>query len=133
VSSLDASKEWRARKDIDSRSEDQTGNDDVLPRSGIEEMGSEYEKGVKPSSSLIDSLRDEIGREALLDLLLVLEGVVVLSVGHAGRANDKEVKSEEDQLVLSVEGGKTREEGKEEEEMLTFPTRTNNRRPPRSS
>lgn len=48
-------------------------------------MGGEDEQGVEPSSGLVDSLGNEVGGEALLDFLLVLEGVVVLGVGHAGR------------------------------------------------
>ena len=74
-------------------------------------MGREYEKGVEPSSSLIHRFGDEIGREGRLELLLVFERVMNLSVGHAV------MSSRHQQLAQDIE---TRG--------LTFRTRTNNRR-----
>jgi len=68
----------------DLRSEDKTSDDQVLPRRHIEEVRGEHKQGVEPTSGLVDTLSDEVGREALLESLLVLEGVVVLGVGHAG-------------------------------------------------
>lgn len=65
-------------------SENVTTDDEVLPGSSVEKVGRENEESVEPSSSLIHSFRDEVGRERFLELLLVLEGVVDLSVGHTG-------------------------------------------------
>jgi hypothetical protein len=45
-------------------------------------VSGQNEEGVEPSSGLIDSLGDKVGREVLLELLLVLEWVVRLRVGH---------------------------------------------------
>lgn len=59
-----------------------TADDEVLPGSSVEEVGGKDEESVEPSTSLIHRFRDEIGRERFLELLLVLEGVVHLSVGH---------------------------------------------------
>jgi hypothetical protein len=66
-------------------SENQTGNDQVLPRRSVEKMCSEDQESVEPTSSLIDTFRNEIGRESVVELVVgELEGVVLLSVRHAG-------------------------------------------------
>ena len=58
-------------------------NDQVLPRSSAEEMGGENEESVEPSSSLINSFRNEIRWERSFELFFVLEGVVDLRVRHS--------------------------------------------------
>jgi hypothetical protein len=65
-------------------SEDQTGYNQVLPWRSVEQMCSENQKGVEPSSSLIDTFRNEIGGESVVELFVgEFEGVVLLSVRHA--------------------------------------------------
>ena len=46
-------------------------------------MGTKDQKCIKPSSSLIDTFRDEITGERSLKQVLVLEGVVCLGIRHA--------------------------------------------------
>ena len=62
-----------------------TTNNEILPRSGVEEMSGEDEKGVEPSTSLIHRFGDEVGRERRFEFLLIFEWVMYLSVGHAVR------------------------------------------------
>ena len=64
-------------------SEDETGDDQVLPRRSTEQMGRKHEQRVEPSSRLIDTFRHEISREIVLEKLLVLEWIVHLGVWHA--------------------------------------------------
>lgn len=63
--------------------EDVTADDQVLPRRGAEKVRRKDEERVEPSTSLVHRLGDEVGRERLFELLLVLEGVVNLSIRHA--------------------------------------------------
>ena len=46
------------------------------------EQRADGQQAVEPAAGLVDGLADEIGREALLERLLVLEGVVPLGDGH---------------------------------------------------
>ena len=69
-----------------SRSKDETGGDEVFPWSGIEKLSSENQQCVEPTTSLVDTLRDEIGRVSVLVALDVLKGVVIGSVWHAARS-----------------------------------------------
>ena len=48
-------------------------------------MGREHQQRIEPSSSLINTFRDEIPREGILEQLFVLEWIVSLSVGHTAR------------------------------------------------
>lgn len=64
--------------------QDQSRDDQVLPRRRVEQMCSEDDQSVEPSSGLVDTLGNEIGREGSLELFVRgAEGVVLLSVGHA--------------------------------------------------
>lgn len=45
-------------------------------------MCRQNKEGVEPTTSLIDTLRDEIGGEILFENVLILEGIVLLGVGH---------------------------------------------------
>ena len=65
------------------RGEDETGDDQVLPRRSTEQMGRKHEQRVEPSSRLIDTFRHEISGEIMLEKLLVLEWIVDLGVWHA--------------------------------------------------
>ena len=65
--------------------EDDAVDDHVLERGAIEERGGEDGEGVEPAAGLVEALGDEVGWERALDRLLVLEGVVVLCVGHGAR------------------------------------------------
>ena len=82
-------------------SKHETANDEVLPWRRIEEVGSQDEERVEPASGLVKTLRDEIGRERLFELLLVLEGVVSLGVGHGTRL-EPAVKDLLDTLELAL-------------------------------
>jgi len=66
--------------------EDVAAHDEVLPRRRVEEVRRQHEERVEPAARLVHRLGDEVGRERLLELLLVLERVVDLGVGHAARA-----------------------------------------------
>ena len=39
-------------------------------------------QGIEPSSGLVHGLRDELGRELLMEQLLILKGIMVLGKGH---------------------------------------------------
>lgn len=69
------SRVWPAQEEY-SRGEDETSDDEVLPWRSLEKMSTQYEQGVEPSSSLIDTLRDKVCRVRLLESLNVLKGVV---------------------------------------------------------
>jgi hypothetical protein len=69
-----------------SRSEDKSGDNEILPRSSSEQMRRQYQEGVKPAPCLIDTLRDEVRREGILENFLVFKRVMNLSVGHTTRA-----------------------------------------------
>jgi hypothetical protein len=69
----------------DSRSKDKTGDNQVLPWSSVEQMCTKYKQSVEPTSSLINTLSNEIGRVRLVESINILEGVVRLSVGHRTR------------------------------------------------
>jgi len=71
--------------DSDSRSENETSDDQVLPWSSVEQMCTKYKKGVEPTSSLIDTLGDEISRVRFVESIKVLEGVVRLGIRHTAR------------------------------------------------
>ena len=60
----------------------QTENDDVLIRRAVEQDGGLGHQRVEPASRLVDRLRDERGRELLLEYLLVLKRIVMLREGH---------------------------------------------------
>ena len=62
--------------------EDQAEADAVAVAGGVEEQGRLGEQRVEPAAGLVDRLADEVGREALLEQLLVLERVVELGEGH---------------------------------------------------
>ena len=62
--------------------EDQAEADAVAVAGGVEEQGRLGEQRVEPAAGLVDRLADEVGGEALLELLLVLERVVELREGH---------------------------------------------------
>ena len=62
--------------------EDEAIDDDVPEGGLVEEDGGEDMERVEPAAGLVKAPGDEVGGEAGLDLLAVLEGVVVLGVGH---------------------------------------------------
>ena len=65
--------------------EDQAEADDVLVARLVEEHGRLGEQRVEPAAGLVDRLADVVGREALLELVLVLERVVELRERHRAR------------------------------------------------
>mmetsp|Transcript_39804 Transcript_39804/g.84839 ORF Transcript_39804/g.84839 Transcript_39804/m.84839 type:complete len:1014 (+) Transcript_39804:710-3751(+) len=65
--------------------QDQSIHDEVLERRPVEQRRAEDHERVKPAPGLVESLGDEVGGEPLLELLLVLEGVMLLCVGHGAR------------------------------------------------
>ena len=64
------------------RSKDETGGDKVLPRGGIEELGTEDQKSIEPTTSLVDTLGNEVGGVCLVVTFNVLEWVVIRGVRH---------------------------------------------------
>ena len=96
-------------------SEDETGDDQVLPRRSTEQMGRKHEQRVEPSSRLIDAFRYEISREIMFEKLFVLEWIVDLGIWHADA-----------KINFWLDEGSTRG-------VLTCLTRTNNQRLPRLS
>ena len=62
--------------------EDQAEADAVAVARGVEQQGRLGEQRVEPAAGLVLGLADVVGREALLELLLVLERVVELREGH---------------------------------------------------
>mmetsp|Transcript_50895 Transcript_50895/g.114448 ORF Transcript_50895/g.114448 Transcript_50895/m.114448 type:complete len:741 (+) Transcript_50895:1036-3258(+) len=64
------------------RGKHQAVDDQVLEGGPVEEVRGEHHERVEPASSLVKALRDELGRESLLKLLLALERVVLRRVGH---------------------------------------------------
>lgn len=91
-------------------SKDNAVDDAVLEWSSSEQVGSEDDKGIEPSSRLIDTLGDEIGWESFVKLLLVLKWIVHGSVWHT-----------EKELAQSKPPTHTT--------LLTFQTQTNSQRP----
>lgn len=67
------------------RSKNQTADNDILGRWLIEEVGRKNEQSVEPTTSLINTFRNEIGRESVLEFVLVLERIVLLSIRHRTR------------------------------------------------
>ncbi len=65
--------------------EDQAQADHVAVARGVEEQDRLGEQGVEPAAGLVDRLADEVGGEALIEQLLVLEGVVELRPRHRAR------------------------------------------------
>lgn len=67
-------------------SEYQTRDDQIFPGSRVEQVSTEDNEGVEPSSGLIDTLGDKVGGESSLELFVRgAERVVLLRVGHAAR------------------------------------------------
>lgn len=48
-------------------------------------MGREDQKGVEPSTGLVNTLRDKVGRELFIKVLRVFERIMLLGVGHRTR------------------------------------------------
>ncbi len=67
------------------RVEDEAQADDVAVARGVEEQDRLGEQRVEPAAGLVDRLADEVGGEALLEELLVLERIVELGPGHRAR------------------------------------------------
>jgi hypothetical protein len=79
-------------------------------------MRSEDDQRVEPSSGLVDTLGDEIGREGSLELFVRgAEGVVLLRVGHATGARRDGIERTAWTCISTL--------------ALTFPTRTNSQTP----
>ena len=57
----------------------------VLEGGTVKEGGCQNGEGVEPASGLVQSLGDEVRREVAFQVVLVLEGIVVLGVGHGAR------------------------------------------------
>ena len=62
--------------------EDVAQAEHVLVAGVAGEQGADGQQAVEPAPGLVDGLADEVGREALLEHLLVLEGIVPLGDGH---------------------------------------------------
>jgi hypothetical protein len=69
-------------------------------------MCTKYKQSVEPTSSLINTLSNEIGRVGLVESINVLEGVMRLSVGHRSRF-EPTIKDFLDslQITLALLGG----------------------------
>jgi hypothetical protein len=67
---------------VNSRSEDETVDDQVFPRSSVEQLSTEDKEGVEPSSSLIDTFSNKVGGVRLVDSVDILKGIVGLGIGH---------------------------------------------------
>jgi hypothetical protein len=65
-----------------SRSKDETCSDEVLPWSSVEKLSTKNEQGVEPTTRLVDTFRDEVGRESILVAVDVFERIVVGRVWH---------------------------------------------------
>mmetsp|Transcript_2549 Transcript_2549/g.4315 ORF Transcript_2549/g.4315 Transcript_2549/m.4315 type:complete len:280 (-) Transcript_2549:1303-2142(-) len=63
-------------------SEYESVTDQILERRLVKERRAEDHQSIEPASSLVNSLGDEVGREGLFKLLLVLKRIVLLSVRH---------------------------------------------------
>mmetsp|Transcript_6291 Transcript_6291/g.12437 ORF Transcript_6291/g.12437 Transcript_6291/m.12437 type:complete len:589 (+) Transcript_6291:533-2299(+) len=61
---------------------DEAVDDDVVEGRLVEQRRPDHHQRVEPAPRLIKALSDEVGGEGSLELLLVLERVVALSVGH---------------------------------------------------
>mmetsp|Transcript_41792 Transcript_41792/g.110426 ORF Transcript_41792/g.110426 Transcript_41792/m.110426 type:complete len:1093 (+) Transcript_41792:362-3640(+) len=62
--------------------QDEAVHDEVLEGGLVEDDGGQHHQGVEPAAGLVQALGDELRGEALLEVLLVLEGVVLARVGH---------------------------------------------------
>mmetsp|Transcript_63686 Transcript_63686/g.184702 ORF Transcript_63686/g.184702 Transcript_63686/m.184702 type:complete len:476 (-) Transcript_63686:842-2269(-) len=62
--------------------QDKAVADQVLEGRLVEDVRRKHHQRVKPSSRLVQALGDEVRGEALLELILVLEGVVLAAVWH---------------------------------------------------
>ena len=65
--------------------EDQAEADDVLVRRAVEQQRRDREQRVEPAARLVERLADEVGGEARLEVLLVLERRVILGERHRAR------------------------------------------------
>ena len=63
----------------------QTIGDDIFKRHASEDHYGKRVKGKEPSSGLINTFRDKIGREAFVKDILVLERIMPLRIGHGAR------------------------------------------------
>ena len=62
---------------------EQHARDDAVAKSRfVEESCRQHREGVEPASGLVKSFGDEVGGEIALEVLSLLEGIVVLAVGH---------------------------------------------------
>ncbi len=62
--------------------EDQSVDNAVLERRDVEERGTQHRECVEPTPRLVEPFADEISREVRLEDRLVLEGIMLLRVGH---------------------------------------------------
>ena len=60
-------------------------DDDIAVRCLVEEQRRDGDERVEPAARLVDSLRDEVRREALLEDLLVVERIMPLREWHGAR------------------------------------------------
>ena len=65
------------------RSKHESVTDEILERRSSIQCSRQHEQSIEPSAGLINALGNEITREAVLKLLLLLKRVVVLCVWHA--------------------------------------------------
>ena len=79
---------------IDSLGQNKAGDDKVLPRRGVKEMGRKDQERIEPAAGLVDSLRYEIRGERSLEFVLILKRVVGLRIRHTG-----EIKTRASDLV----------------------------------
>ena len=66
--------------------QEQREADDVAVRRAVEHERVDREQGVEPAAGLVDRLADEVGGEAALERVLVLERVVQRRGGHRARS-----------------------------------------------
>ena len=61
---------------------DMAEHDDILVRGLMEQQRRNRNQRIEPAARLVDSLRDEVRREALLEDVLVLERIMPLRERH---------------------------------------------------